>query len=286
VENDCRWSSANRLRLKLGAIKIQTELSEPAAQGLETPQQAGIPSALLIPYLLYKWVIIIPTLLISTLVIGSLIIILCFLGLANFASSVLAAFWARLNASVSLVNVEVYGKEHLEEGRSYVLAANHMSLIDIYVLYGFSGLSLKWVMKKELRKVPVLGLACELMGHIFVDRSSTEKALNSIHAARERIKDGMCVVFFPEGTRSRTTELRSFKKGAFMMAQDLGASVVPVSISNTHRIVPSDTLDWRPGTVTLTFHQPIPVDNNTDISKLAIDTRAIIIDALSNSAAA
>ena len=236
----------------------------------------------MLPYLFYKWFIIIPTLLVSTLIIGSLIIGLCFLGLANFASNVLATFWARLNIFVSLVNVEVYGKEHLEEGRSYVLAANHLSLVDIYVLYGFTGLNLKWVMKKELRKVPVLGLACELMGHIYVDRSVTEKALESMHAARERIQGDMCIVFFPEGTRSRTSELRPFKKGAFRMAQDLGVPVVPVSINNTNRIVPSDTLDWRPGSVSLTFHQPIPVDNNTDISKLATETRAIISDALNN----
>ena len=70
------------------------------------------------------------------------------------------------------------------------------------------------------------------------------------------------------------------------MAQDLGIPIVPVSISNTNRIVPSDTLDWRPGTVSLTFHQPIPVHSDTDINKLAIDTRAIIVDALNNPVAA
>jgi 1-acyl-sn-glycerol-3-phosphate acyltransferase len=261
-------------------------LPDPSAQNTATPQQPRIHPALLIPYLFYKWVIIIPTLLISTLIIGSLIIVLCFVGLTNFAPRVLATLWARLNAFVTLMKVEVHGKEHLEEGRSYILAANHLSLVDIYVLYGFTGLNLRWVMKKELRKVPVLGLACELMGHIYVDRSATEKALESIQAARERIQDDMCVVFFPEGTRSRTSELRTFKKGAFRMAQDLGIPVVPVSINNTNRIVPSDTLDWRPGAVSLTFHQPIPVDKNTDINKLAIETRAIIVDALNNPVAA
>ena len=263
---------------------IENESTE--NESTKTPQQPRIPPALLVPYLLYKWVIIIPTLLISTTLIGSLIIVLCFFGLANFSSRVLARAWARLNAFVTLMDVKVYGKENLEDGRPYVLVANHLSLVDIYVLYGFTGLNLRWVMKKELRKVPVLGLACELMGHIYVDRSSTEKALESITAAKGRIQGDMCVVFFPEGTRSRTSELRPFKKGAFRMAQDLGIPVLPVSISNTNRIVPSDTLDWRPGAVSLTFHQPITIDNNTDIDQLAIDTRTIINDALNNPVAA
>ena len=261
-------------------------MPDPSVPNTETPRQPPIHPALLLPYLFYKWVVIIPTLVISTIIIGSLIIVLCFLGLASFASRFLAALWARLNAFVTLMNVEVYGKELLEEGRSYILVANHLSLVDIYVLYGFTGLNLRWVMKKELRKVPVLGLACELMGHIYVDRSDSNKAQESIQAAKERIQGDMCVVFFPEGTRSRTSELRSFKKGAFRMAQDLGIPVVPVSINNTNRIVPSDTLDWRPGAVSLTFHEPIPVDNDTDIDKLAIETRAIIVDALNNPVAA
>ena len=92
----------------------------------------------------------------------------------------------------------------------------------------------------------------------------------------------MCVVFFPEGTRSRTTELRRFKKGAFRMAQDLGIPVVPVSIHNTNRVLPSDTLDWRPGRARLVFHDPIPVDANTDINALANTTRDVIVASLNS----
>ena len=188
-------------------------------QSTETPQQPRIPRALLLPYLFYKWVIIIPTLLISTILIGSLIIVLCFIGLANFSSRVLARAWARLNAFVTLMEVKVYGREHLEDGRPYVLVANHLSLADIYVLYGFTGLNLRWVMKKELRRVPVLGLACQLMGHIYVDRSSTEKALASITAAKERIQGDMCVVFFSgryplPHIRTETIQERRIQDGA------------------------------------------------------------------------
>ncbi len=247
---------------------------------LAHPPQPPIPAIYWLPYQLYKWLIVIPVLLLSTAILGGIIILFCFVGLANFASRVFATLWARLNALITLMAVSIEGKDKLQPGQSYVLVANHLSLVDIYVLYGFTGIDIKWVMKKELRAVPVLGLACELMGHIYVDRSNTDAALSSIKTAKERIRDGMCVVFFPEGTRSRTRELRHFKKGAFRMAQDLGVPVVPVSIHNTNRVLPSDTLDWRPGRVKLQFHDPIEVDENTDINQLAVHARDVIVTAL------
>ena len=245
-----------------------------------SPVQMPIPVIWWLPYNLYKWLVIVPVLLLSTLLLGSLIIVLSMLGLANFSSRIFATFWARLNATVMMMSVSIEGREHLQPGQSFVLAANHSSLVDIYVLYGIPWLDLKWVMKKELRKVPVLGHACDMMGHIYVDRSSGDKALQSLIAARGRVKDGICVVFFPEGTRSRTSEIGAFKKGAFRMAKELDIPVVPVSIHNTSRVLPPGSLDWRPGKVRLVFHRPLPVNDSTDINHLAIETRNIIADSL------
>ena len=255
-------------------------MHDPGIQPPPHPPQPPVPLAWWLPYQLYRAFVIIPVLILSTAILGSLIIVLCFLGFANFASRTLATAWARINAFVMLMDVTIEGKENLIPGQSYVLAANHLSLVDIYVLYGFTGLDLKWVMKNELRKVPILGLACELMGHVYVNRTDTESALASIASAKERITDGMCVVFFPEGTRSRTVALRSFKKGAFRMALDLGIPVVPVSIHNTNRVLPSDTLQWRPGKVKLVFHQPLSVEESTDINQFAVQTRTTIVNAL------
>lgn len=261
-------------------LVTRPDFPSPPTQPLEHPAQKPIHPALWLPYHLYRLGVVIPFLILSTAVLGTLISVLSFMGFANFASRVLATLWAKLNAAVTLMDVTIEGEENLAAGQSYVLAANHLSLVDIYVLYGITGLDVKWVMKKELRAVPVLGLACELMGHIYVDRTNTESALHSIANAKDRIKDGMCVAFFPEGTRSRTTELRSFKKGAFRMAQDLGIPVVPVSIHNTNRVLPSDTLNWRPGKVKLIFHAPVSVNETTNIGELAAQTRQTIVDAL------
>ncbi|MBD3648225.1 MAG: 1-acyl-sn-glycerol-3-phosphate acyltransferase [Pseudomonadales bacterium] len=231
---------------------------------------------------LYKWLVIVPFLGISTGIIGSLIAILSMLGMPNFSSRVLATRWARLNMAVSLISIDIEGTENVDPGQSYVIAANHQSLIDLYVLYGYAGMDIKWVMKKELRSIPVLGIACEAMGHIIVDRSNTEAAIESINNARDRITDGISVVFFPEGTRSRTGELKSFKKGAFRLARDLKLPILPVSIHDTNKVLPSDTMDLHPGRVKMRFHPPIPADEvvGTELGELSNKTRDIISRAL------
>lgn len=204
------------------------------------------------------------------------------IGAPDFASRYFATAWARFNSAVSMMSINVKGLENLDKSRSYVIVANHQSLCDIYVLYGFLGVDFKWVMKKELRAVPVLGLACELMGHILIDRTDTDAALETINSARSRIVNGMSVVFFPEGTRSRNGELRSFKKGAFRFARDMGLPVLPVVIHGTKDILPSDTIDLMPGEATLEILPAIePVDlGEQDTAKIAQRVREQIATAL------
>ena len=211
-------------------------------------------------YTAYKWVFVLPILVLTTTILGSLIIALSFLGAPDYASRVFGTLWAKINTKAALIGVQTTGKEHIKQGQSYVVVANHQSLLDIYLLYGYLGIDVKWVMKQELRAVPVLGLACEMMGHVIVDRSNTASALASMERARERIKDGMSVIFFAEGTRSRSGELKPFKKGAFRMAQELNLPILPVTIQNTRHILPSDTIDLRPGITRMTIGKPISVE--------------------------
>jgi 1-acyl-sn-glycerol-3-phosphate acyltransferase len=92
---------------------------------------------------------------------------------------------------VPLVNLQVAGREHLVPHQSYVVIANHQSLVGIFLLYGFLESDLKSVMKKELHQVPALGLACAAMGHILINRSNTDAALASINQTSKRVKDGI-----------------------------------------------------------------------------------------------
>lgn len=230
----------------------------------------------------YRWLVIAPFLALSTLVIGCLVTSISLLGFPDFASRVFGRAWARLNMAVSLVGIQVVGREKIDIHQSYVIVANHQSLIDIYVLYGYLGVDIKWVMKKELRAVPVLGMACEAMGHIIIDRSNTESAIRTINEARDRIKNGISVVFFPEGTRSRTGELTPFKKGAFRFAQELGLPLLPVTIHKTRDVLPSESTAIVPGKVKLEFHDPVPTTGTTaeDLEALADHCRDVIAQSL------
>jgi 1-acyl-sn-glycerol-3-phosphate acyltransferase len=174
--------------------------------------------------------------------------------------------------------VSVSGRENIDPKRSYVIVSNHQSHYDVFVLYGWLGVDFKWVMKKELRKVPALGIACEKAGHIYIDRSDKQGALNSLNAAKKIIKDGTSVIFFPEGTRSTTGQMGDFKKGAFYMALDLGIPVLPITIIGTGKILPPHTVDLFPGRVQMIIHQPIPVDGYTmkDIEELMSRVKAVI----------
>ncbi|MBQ62847.1 MAG: 1-acyl-sn-glycerol-3-phosphate acyltransferase [Gammaproteobacteria bacterium] len=237
-----------------------------------------------VPFQFYKWLVVVPVFLVSTLLVCVLIILLSTFSLQNLSASI-GAFWGRLNALFMLMRIEVESDEKVAPGQSYVIVSNHQSLVDILTLYGYSGMNIRWVMKKELRAIPIFGLACERMGQIIVDRSNTKAAVESINKARSKIRDGVSIVFFAEGTRSREGEVKQFRKGAFRLAQKLGIPVLPVSIHGAGKILPSDTLDWAPGDVKVMLHEPIPTKDLglEDVDALGEQTRQVIGKVLAES---
>lgn len=186
--------------------------------------------------------------------------------------------WARLNSFFTPIFVTVEGKEKIKKNTSYIVVPNHQSHYDIFLLYGWLGIFIRWVMKMELGKIPVFGYCCQTMGHILIDRSSTESAIASLNAAKQKLSDGSSVIMFPEGTRNSTGEMLPFKKGAFRMAIDLGLPLLPVTILGTKDIIPTKTLNLMPGKAKMIIHDPIDVSKYTidDLEKLMADTRAII----------
>jgi 1-acyl-sn-glycerol-3-phosphate acyltransferase len=114
-------------------------------------------------------------------------------------------------------------------------------------------------MKKELRNLPALGIACEKLGHIYIDRSNKGTAMASLKEAKKRIVNGTSILIFPEGTRSLTGKMGPFKKGAFVMALDLGIPILPITLLHTDKILPPRTMDLFPGRATMIIHEPINV---------------------------
>jgi 1-acyl-sn-glycerol-3-phosphate acyltransferase len=229
-------------------------------------------------YKIYTWLVFAPIFGISTLFFGTSTVILLFFLKPRLVSTLCGKTWARVNSFATPMRVTVRGRRNVDPRQSYVIVSNHQSQFDIFVLYGWLDIDFKWVMKQELRKVPALGIACERLGHIYVDRSNREAALASINAAKQRIVDGTSVLFFPEGTRSRDNRMRSFKKGAFRMALDLQLPILPITIQGTRDILPSDTLDLYPGRATMIIHPPIPIDDYSHdaLDDLMARTRAVI----------
>lgn len=206
----------------------------------------------------YKWVVVIPFMVIITLVLG-LICVVVGVFFSQDATNALAVLWSRLACGIVPVKVRLTGKKNYLPGRPYVVVANHQSMVDIPVVHGFIGLHIKWVMKQELRKIPVFGIACHYLGCIFVDRSHHQAAIDSIRKARKRISSKASVLFFAEGTRSRDGQVQPFKKGAFVFARETGLPVLPVTVKHSREVLPPDSLDLVPGQVEIIVHRPVYV---------------------------
>ena len=227
----------------------------------------------------YKYLIFMPLLGLSGMIFAIIAIFLAIFispGLGNLVGGV---SWSRFSSFFTPMTVSVRGKENIDRKQSYIVVSNHQSHYDIFVMYGWLRMDMKWVMKKELRKVPFIGYACEKVGHIIIDRSDKAKAIEELEKAKKRIVNGISVMFFPEGTRSKDGNIARFKKGAFNMALQLELPILPVTINGTRRILPSGSLDLRPGHAEAIVHKPIDTSGYSEenLDELIEKTRNVIL---------
>lgn len=212
-------------------------------------------------YRIYQLIIAAPVILVATVLTSLVTTVGCLLGDGHFWGYYPGRIWSRIVCGVLLLPVRVEGAGNVRKGQSYVFVANHQSSLDIFMIYGFLGHNFKWMMKKELRRMPFIGIACDKARHIFVDRSTPQKIEETIAKARDTLKDGMSLVVFPEGTRSSTGVPGRFKKGAFMLAGELQLPVVPITISGSFEALPRtrgmvNFVERR--VLRLTIHEPVP----------------------------
>lgn len=212
----------------------------------------------------YKWLIFTPLLFANTLVFGIIAVLVSWLIDQRTGSYYGGVIWSRFNAFLTPMFVTVTGKDNIKSGQSYIVIPNHQSYYDIFLIYGWLGLDIKWVMKKELRKIPGLGFGSAKVGHIFLDRRNPLSAKKTLNEARERLTHGSSVVIFPEGTRSKGNTMLPFKRGAFKLAIDLGLPILPVTVKGTNKILPTGTVNLMPGSVSLRIHPPISLDGYTE----------------------
>ncbi|GHT76684.1 1-acyl-sn-glycerol-3-phosphate acyltransferase [Bacteroidia bacterium] len=185
----------------------------------------------------------------------------CFFGGERIFSYYPGRWWSKIMCAITLCPVKVSGKENLNKNQSCVFVANHQGAYDIFLIYGYLDVPIKWIMKQSLRRIPFVGKACEMAGFIFVDNSSPQAAAKTIHEAEQRLKNGASVVLFPEGSRSQTGELGKFKKGAYQIALDLKLPIVPVTINGSYHVLPKHSWLIHPHRLQMTIHEPIATDN-------------------------
>jgi len=137
----------------------------------------------------------------------------------------------------------------LETGRSYILMSNHQSYYDIPLLYMTipDKANLRMIAKKELYRIPLWGRGLKTAEFISIDRSDHEKSMESMEAAKEKMKSGIMIYVAPEGTRSRDGKLGEFKKGGFLLAIQTESIIIPIGLRGTEGAMPPDTWDFSLG---------------------------------------
>lgn len=183
--------------------------------------------------------------------------------------------WCRSLLWAGGVTVELEGLEHLDPPRPAVLVSNHESWYDVFALAGLLPVDYRFVGKQELVKIPFFGPAWLACGNIPIDRSNRAAAFESLRLAGEKIRrENAVVVMFPEGTRSADGEMLPFKKGAFVLALDLGVPVIPVGVSGSRELMPKGSFLVRPGRMRVRIGPPIEVEGMTVDDRDALLERA------------
>lgn len=181
--------------------------------------------------------------------------------------------WSKLTLWVLLIPVKVIGREYLPKDRPTVVAPNHTSAMDIFLLYGYAGVRFKWVMKGSLRNIPFVGWACEKIGFIFVDNTPSG-AKRVVEDCEKAIENGYHIFMFPEGSRTLTGRLDRLRKGAFKVAMETGVPIVPAKIKGGFEILKRGTWDLHWGRLSLQFFPPIETDKGKTIEELMQEVRS------------
>jgi 1-acyl-sn-glycerol-3-phosphate acyltransferase len=167
-----------------------------------------------------------------------------------------ARTWSRLILVTTGVRVEVEGLARLEPARTYVFVANHQSIYDIPILFWSLPYQLRIIAKESLGNFPFLGWHLRRTGHMLVDRRRLDRSRIFGWASR-LMSNGLSLIVFPEGTRSRDGRVARFKGGGFLLALQAGLPIVPLSIVGSRHVMLKGRLATYPGAVRLVVHDPI-----------------------------
>ncbi|HEV7859319.1 MAG TPA: lysophospholipid acyltransferase family protein [Pyrinomonadaceae bacterium] len=257
-------------------------LPEPVDESLAIDSSQASESNILGPRtlsgrLLYYWSLFMAAMLL--LILGPPSILVCWLAGHPEWLYPWALFGGRNWLRLSGMKVVVRGLEHLDPKQTYVFIANHRSYLDTATLFCHLGRRIGLLAKKELLKVPIMGQGMGFVNVMAIDRSNRERALQTTHAAKERIRSGMSFGVFAEGTRSLPGQLLPFKKGGFYMAVETGVPIIPVAIKHTDGLMGKGTGQATPGIIEMVLLEPVEthgLSTDEQVSNLTNHVRALI----------
>ena len=199
----------------------------------------------------------------ATIGLAPLAVLASVLGLRDESGGVVQQWcmrsWARALCWAAGVKIVVHGAEHIAHGRGTVYASNHVSWYDVFAIASVLP-RYTFVVKAELRKIPIFGWGAEGAGVVFLERENRKSAFASYEVVAEKIKQGLNVVVFPEGTRGHSYALRPFKKGPFVLAIAAGAPVVPIVVYGTREVMPKGAKLPRRTPASMTIGKPFRVE--------------------------
>jgi 1-acyl-sn-glycerol-3-phosphate acyltransferase len=199
---------------------------------------------------------LIPAITLYTVVFGAASIVSSLFDRHGYFAHGCARAWSWFILKTTGVRVRVEGLERTKPGTTYVFVSNHQSIYDTPVLFSSLPYQLRIIAKASLARFPVLGWHLKRGRHLFVDRDHPDRA-GILKRWRALVSEGLSLIIYAEGTRSRDGHVARFKAGSFLLAIEAGLPVVPVAVIGTRAVMPKGRLRTEPADVTLVVHDPI-----------------------------
>jgi len=210
-----------------------------------------------------RTIFVLSCIVVATLVLGALTFVAYLFDRKGRVGHYCAKFWGKIALVANRVKVRVEGMEHLNGKGPYIFMSNHQGAYDIFTLLAHLPYQFKWLAKKELFSIPFFGWTMAAVGYISIDRGGTRDTVEAMNEAAQKIRDGMSVVIFPEGSRSPDGSIQPFKKGGFTLAIKSKVPIVPIAISGSRDIMPKDRLTVAPGEIRMFVGHPIEIQHTS-----------------------
>jgi 1-acyl-sn-glycerol-3-phosphate acyltransferase len=182
--------------------------------------------------------------------------------------------WARSILRLAGIRVRVLHPDRLRSDTSFIVIANHESFADILVLLAMLPMQVRFLAKRSIFRVPVLGWGIAAAGFVPVDRGDRSRSTAAVESALAKLQRGRSVVVFPEETRTKDGSLLPFKKGAALLAVRSGLPILPIGLAGTLSVLPRDSFTMAPGLVVASVGDPVEVSGRATADRAAVTAEA------------